>query len=159
MDHRKGRVYVSGRHPVCTVEGCGRKHQARGMCGLHYQRWRHHGDVTTNFAPKGRGTVTKGGYRMLSGIDHPNARDHGSRKGFIFEHRLVMAGHLGRPLYEDETVHHKNGNKLDNRIKNLEVWSGNHAKGSRAEDLVVWALEILDRYPELVRQSSREVDK
>jgi len=24
---------------VCTVEGCGRKHKARGMCSLHYRHW------------------------------------------------------------------------------------------------------------------------
>ncbi len=29
---------------ICSVEGCGRKHQAKGNCSLHYERWSKHGD-------------------------------------------------------------------------------------------------------------------
>jgi len=58
-------------------------------------------------------------------------------RGFIgiLEHRYVMAKSLGKPLTKQENVHHKNGNKTDNSLNNLELWRTSQPSGQRSSDI------------------------
>lgn len=55
----------------------------------------------------------------------------------IKEHRANIAIFLGRPLSDNEVVHHKNGNRKDNRVENLEVLNiHNHCCGFNVQDVL-----------------------
>ena len=81
----------------------------------------------------GRRIVARGYVQVLVPKTHPWACMR-NLKGYVLEHRWVMAQHLGRPLFPYETVHHRNGNHADNRIENLELWEGSHGNGQRIEE-------------------------
>jgi len=49
---------------------------------------------------------------------------------YVLEHRLVMAQAMNRPLSSTETVHHVDGNKLNNKLENLQLRQGRHGKGT-----------------------------
>ncbi len=57
------------------------------------------------------------GYILIKNKNHPHARSD----GYVLEHRIVMEKEIGRYLKPTEIVHHINGNKSDNRIKNLVI--------------------------------------
>jgi hypothetical protein len=82
------------------------------------------------------------GYRLKLAPGHPKA----DANGRVREHRLVMEDMLGRHLAPEENVHHKNGDKTDNRPENLELWSKSQPAGQRTEDKLAWAKEILALY-------------
>ncbi len=75
------------------------------------------------------------------------------------EHRHVMALHIGRALLAHENVHHKNGNRSDNRLSNLELWSSHQPNGQRVADKVAWARELLRLYGDMFPEEPRRKPK
>ena len=131
----------------CAFFGCKNPHNAKGLCGGHYQQLLAGVELTPlqSYAPGewSDWAARKSGYifrhRRLNGVTEVQA-----------QHRYVMEQHLKRPLLAHETVHHKNGQRGDNRLENLELWSTTQPAGQRVEDKIAWMKAFLEQYGYLV---------
>lgn len=142
IQQRKGqelRQELQVRGLTCTFSGCGRPNKSRGLCDGHQQQRRAGKKLRPLLQrilrPEGDRYIDHEGYALLW-IKGRNVR----------EHRLVMEKSIGRKLFKHENVHHINGQRADNRIENLELWSKSQPCGQRVEDKIAWAKEFLALY-------------
>lgn len=144
---------------MCTIDGCDRRAFARGLCRPHANRKRKYGDVQADKPIRrytGNGTLSHG-YRTVAVPLELRHLTNGERR--CAEHRLVMAQMLRRALFADESVHHRNGDRLDNCPANLELWSRWQPSGQRVEDKIAHALAALSRYaPERLAKPTTSSD-
>lgn len=126
----------------CFYVACKRHSRIRGLCEAHYRQKRAGKELKPlrqNRRKNGTGGITTAGYLQVPAIKN-------GRRVYELKHRIVMEEILGRPLFRGENVHHRNGNRLDNRPENLELWVTPQPCGQRPEDLIKWAYEIIGRY-------------
>ncbi|MBK5306737.1 MAG: HNH endonuclease [Frankiaceae bacterium] len=143
----------------CQIDGCGRRIHSRGLCPGHLDRQRQHGDPHPAVPLRvvtGKGSLSHGYWKIPV---PPELRHLVNGDTSALEHRLVMAQHLGRPLRATESVHHRNGNRIDNRIENLELWSRFQPNGARVEDQLAWAFALIEMYePEIASALGWDLD-
>lgn len=131
----------------CSRPGCSFMAAKAGLCNRHYicvrrygedaRLWpRMRGDRDNSWKAPGTRKVTSDGYIDIKLDDVRWER----------EHRHVMSQMIGRPLLPHENVHHKNGDRSDNRPENLELWSKVQPAGQRVSDKLAWAREIIALY-------------
>jgi hypothetical protein len=113
-----------------TVTKILRRHCPKGLLAPGPQHWKWKGGKRTNRL--GYVVVTMfESHPFFEAMHYRTGRVGGNTPGsnFVFEHRLVMAEHLGRPLLPSETVHHIDGNRANNDIVNLQLRISNHGPG------------------------------
>lgn len=103
---------------------------------------------------KGGKIVDEDGYLLVYCPGHPGARKPDRR--YVLKHRLVMEKKLGRLLLPSEVVHHKNGDRSDNRIANLELFSSNteHLRVTLVGRCPKWTREGIERMKAGVARAS-----
>jgi hypothetical protein len=109
----QGRSAHKGLYCSRVCSSTGRKGQVPDQLGEKHWNWK-----------GGRHVRKRDGYAVI------RVRDETGRGKPVLEHRYVMEQHLGRELGSHETIHHRNGQKDDNRLENLELRVGNHGRGA-----------------------------
>lgn len=126
--------------------GCKNQHVSR-ICKKHGIETPRTGPRSGAGHPEWKGgrCIDKDGYILVYSPEHPSIRKH---KPYVLEHRLVMEQAIGRFLDRDEVVHHKNGDKQDNRIENLELYSKNseHLQAELTGKVPNWTPEGVQKW-------------
>lgn len=128
-------------YPLSLIRGMIKDYNFSGRCKRCAQKFTRASVRKTLLAKreKARKSLHTSGYVLLSAMDVsdddlPMFRQMQNRSSSVLEHRWVMAKLLGRPLTASENVHHKNGNRSDNRIENLELWERGQPPGQRKHE-------------------------
>ncbi len=113
---------------------------------INFKKWREKLGISEEERPRkrkaGEGYITRNGYLSYKKIGHPCA----DKNGRVQASHLVIYEATSRLIKKGETVHHINGETLDNRLENLEIWASGHPHGQRVEDKIKWCIDFLNEY-------------
>lgn len=130
--HLKPHSLLRYKNHFCSKE-CKRRYDSIAMRGAGNHQFGLTGSKNATW--KSDEKISNYGYKMIRIPNHPFC----NIDGFVFEHRLVAEKYLlndGNSVEVDNkkylnpnfVVHHKNFNKLDNRVENLEIMTkGEHS--------------------------------
>ena len=136
---------------IAVQMGCSVPSIERRMRRLGWKSVRGRGSpMEKNYFWNGGRTQDSDGYWLVKANDHPNS----DNRGYVREHRLVMEKELGRYLHPDEVVHHKDGDKGNNSLGNLEVFASNadHLRHELTGRVPNWSPEGWERMQEGARR-------
>ena len=95
---------------ICSVDGCGRRTEAKGLCDKHYKRqYRHGSPLALKRREKGTGTISQG---------YIVRKENGEKKP---EHVRIAERALGHALPAGALVHHADCNRSNNERSNLVI--------------------------------------
>src|SRR3990167_4342364 len=90
----------------------------------------------------------------LSNPFYPMAQ---AKHGYVKEHRLIMAKHLGRCLQRQEVVHHKNGVRDDNRLENLQLFASVTLHNSLPKYRVQQLHKEISELKQLIEEQTKQI--
>ena len=96
--------------------------------------------------------VDEDGYILVKSPDHP----YKDRHGYVREHRLVVEAKIGRYLDPQEVVHHRDNDRQNNHVDNLELFGSNamHLAETLRGKTPQWSDEGVKRIQEGVNRSA-----
>lgn len=162
LGYRNKRQYIWIACPDCKKERwviIDKRRLNQGLCvrcALKRRHW-----IGSNHPSWKGGRKTYNGYVFILLPADDFFRPMADSAGYVREHRLVMAKYLGRNLQSWEIVHHKNQDRTDNRLENLQLVTDDRHKQitvlERKIDKLIEKQDLLMVEVKLLRLENRQL--
>jgi len=101
-----------------------------------------------------KGFTYQYGYKMMWNPEHHRSNS----KGYVMNAILVIEEKIGRKIEENEVVHHKNEDRSDDRLENLQLMTDHdhkfhHIKKNKPSRGMVFDRDVLGRFTKTYKRS------